>query len=197
MTLATRWRSPLLERPGAVGATGPDAGVAWHYGDPVAEQRALETGAAFVDLSHLGVVTVAGPDRLTLAALADHPAPGRAATTHALPRRWCSARTGTSSTPPPWWTTVSGRGWITEGAAAPALTAWLDAMRFMLRVEVADVTGAWAVLGDAVGREADDGLTRWRDPWPAVLPGGTRYGPPPEEHPGVGWSCGLGACAAR
>ncbi|TGJ95437.1 hypothetical protein DLJ96_12820, partial [Actinotalea fermentans ATCC 43279 = JCM 9966 = DSM 3133] len=57
--------SPLLSRPGAVAGSGPDAGVAWHYGDPTGEQRALGSGGAVVDLSHHGVVRVTGPDRLT------------------------------------------------------------------------------------------------------------------------------------
>ncbi|RHA43095.1 folate-binding protein, partial [Cellulomonas rhizosphaerae] len=53
-----RHDSPLLRRHGAVAGAGPDAGVAWHYGDPTAEQRALARGGAVVDQSHLGVVTV-------------------------------------------------------------------------------------------------------------------------------------------
>lgn len=44
---------------------GPDAGVPWHYGDPLGEQRALEAGRATVDLRHRGVFAVSGPDRLT------------------------------------------------------------------------------------------------------------------------------------
>src|SRR5690349_11270927 len=50
---------------GAVEGEGPDAGVAAHYGDPVREQRLLAEGLAVVDLSHRGVVTVTGPDRLS------------------------------------------------------------------------------------------------------------------------------------
>ncbi|HEX7590123.1 MAG TPA: folate-binding protein, partial [Demequinaceae bacterium] len=57
--------SPLLDLPGAVEGSGIDAGVAWHYGDPAGEQRALTEGRAFVDQSHLGVIAIAGPDRLT------------------------------------------------------------------------------------------------------------------------------------
>jgi hypothetical protein len=57
--------SPLLDRPGAVAGEGADAGVAAHYGDPMREQRLLAEGLAVVDLSHRGVVTVTGPDRLT------------------------------------------------------------------------------------------------------------------------------------
>ena len=60
-----RHSSPLLARRGAVRGSGPDDGVAWHYGDPTAEQRALSRGGAVVHQSHLGVVTVTGPDRLT------------------------------------------------------------------------------------------------------------------------------------
>ncbi|GHG64474.1 CAF17-like 4Fe-4S cluster assembly/insertion protein YgfZ [Streptomyces griseocarneus] len=58
-------KSPLLSLPGAVPAEGPDEGVAAHYGDLFREQRALADGSGFVDLSHRGVVTVTGPDRLS------------------------------------------------------------------------------------------------------------------------------------
>jgi tRNA-modifying protein YgfZ len=44
---------------------GPDAGAIWHYGDPLGEQRAAETGAALVDRSHRGVLTLTGADRRT------------------------------------------------------------------------------------------------------------------------------------
>jgi folate-binding protein YgfZ len=184
------WRSPLLDRPGAVAAAGPDAGVAWHYGDPVAEQRALEAGAAVVDLSHLGVVTVAGPDRLawltsiTSQQLADLP-PGTSTETLVLsPNGHVEHAAAVVDD--------GERTWlVTEGASASALAVWLDSMRFMMRVEVSDVTAAWAALGDVGGREPEGGSTWWRDPWPAVLPGGTRYGPAPEDHPGAGWSFGI------
>ncbi len=62
---AAAYRSPLLALPGAVAAQGPDAGVAWHYGDPVGEQRAAVRSAALLDLSNRGVLAVSGPDRLT------------------------------------------------------------------------------------------------------------------------------------
>ena len=48
-----------------VAETGPDVGVPWHYGDPMREQRLLTDGEGAVDLSHRGVVSVTGPDRLT------------------------------------------------------------------------------------------------------------------------------------
>ena len=43
---------------------GPDKGAIWHFGEPVKEQRALEAGTAWADLSHLSVVAVTGEDRL-------------------------------------------------------------------------------------------------------------------------------------
>ena len=57
--------SPLLSRPGAVAGEGVDAAVAAHYGDPLREQRLLVEGLAAVDLSHRGVLTITGPDRIS------------------------------------------------------------------------------------------------------------------------------------
>jgi tRNA-modifying protein YgfZ len=45
--------------------SGPDAGAVWHYGDPLGEQRAAETGAVLVDRSHRAVLTLTGDDRQT------------------------------------------------------------------------------------------------------------------------------------
>src|SRR5690349_1798877 len=57
--------SPLLHLPGAVAGSGIDAPVAAHYGSFNKEQRILEEGDGFVDLSQREVVRVSGPDRLT------------------------------------------------------------------------------------------------------------------------------------
>ena len=43
---------------------GPDKGAVWHLGEPTKEQRALEAGTAWADLSHLTIVAVGGVDRL-------------------------------------------------------------------------------------------------------------------------------------
>jgi folate-binding protein YgfZ len=43
---------------------GPDKGAVWHFGEPVKEQRALEAGTAWADLSHHNIIGVSGPDRL-------------------------------------------------------------------------------------------------------------------------------------
>lgn len=174
--------SPLLRRHGAVPATGPDAGVAWHYGDPTAEQRALTRGGAVVDQSHLGVVRVAGPDRLSwLHSITSQQIEG-------LPPRTSTELLVLS----PQGHVEHAAGVVDDGEAtwlltetAPELAAWLDRMRFMLRVEVADVTADWAALAEPVDAEGAEGEpVTWRDPWPATAPGGTRYGPADDVHPG-------------
>jgi len=43
---------------------GPDKGAVWHFGEPVKEQRALEAGTAWADLSHFNIVAVTAEDRL-------------------------------------------------------------------------------------------------------------------------------------
>jgi tRNA-modifying protein YgfZ len=137
--------SPLLGWPGAVPASWPDEGVAAHYGDPVKEQRAFDAGTGFTDRSSRGVVTVTGPDRLTwLHSLTsqklDQLAPGEAAQALILDpnghveHHLTLTDDGTTT-------------WIhTEPGAAAALAQFLDSMRFMLRVEVTDATGQYAVL---------------------------------------------------
>lgn len=57
--------SELLALAGAVEADAPDNGVAAHFGAWAHEQRRLEAGSGFVDLSNRDVVAVSGPDRLT------------------------------------------------------------------------------------------------------------------------------------
>ncbi|NDB07727.1 MAG: folate-binding protein, partial [Actinobacteria bacterium] len=45
--------------------SGPDKGATWHFGDVSKEAKALDSGAAWADLSHRAVIRVAGPERLT------------------------------------------------------------------------------------------------------------------------------------
>lgn len=60
-------KSRLLTVPDAVASPpgSPDEGLAWHYGDPLGEQRAALTGAAIVDRSTRFVIAVSGPERLS------------------------------------------------------------------------------------------------------------------------------------
>jgi folate-binding protein YgfZ len=167
--------SPLLTRPGAVEGGGADAQVASHYGDPFREQRLLAAGQAVVDLSNRGIVTVTGPDRLTWlntisSQLLLGLEPGQSSETLLL--------------------TVQGRieysahvlddgatTWlITEGPEAAPLTAYLERMKFMLRVEIEDATAAWAVIGSTRALpELGDDVRHWEDPWPTVAAGGFSY----------------------
>ncbi|NYJ77436.1 hypothetical protein HNR09_000847 [Nesterenkonia xinjiangensis] len=185
--------SPLMQRQGAVAAGREDSGVAAHYGDPTGEQRALEGGRAVVDLSHLAVVTVSGPDRLSwLSTLSSQQTaalqPGESSELLLLD--------------------ISGRiehdaaivddgetAWlITEAAHGPRLAGWLDSMKFMLQVEIVERTAEVAVLGSttALPQEAESAgvlPVRWEDPWPRLCEGAVSYAAVAEEdHPAVDWS---------
>ena len=163
--------SPLLARPGAVPAEGVDAGVAAHYGDPYAEQRALARSAGMVDRSSRGIVRITGADRLTwLHSLTtqdvERLAPGTAVQTLVLSphghveHHLTVADDGTAT-------------WIhVEPGTARALLAFLESMRFMLRVEPADVSGGFAVLTlmgparqDTAGELADVTTVAMSDPF--------------------------------
>jgi folate-binding protein YgfZ len=160
--------------PGAVVVPeGPDAGAVWHFGNPVAEQRALEAGRAVVELAR-GVLTVAGPDRgswlnsitsqnlLGLAA-------GESSETLVLDpsgRIEHAVRVVEDGE----------RLWlIVDRAEAAGLLDFLQKMRFMLRVEIEDVTDAWAVLGSTVPVFDAAAEAVWHDPWSHVALGGHQY----------------------
>ena len=183
--MTTALTSPLLGAPRAVAGEGVDAPVAAHYGDPMREQRLLVERLAVVDLSHRPVLTVTGADRLSwLHSLT---------TQHLL---GLPPRTSRESL------ILSPKGhvehdlhvvddgettWITtEPGAGEALLRWLDSMRFMLRVEVTDVSAAYAVLGEPHAAESLPGEPlAWRDPWPDLVGETAAYGPE-VGHPGVG-----------
>ncbi len=141
-------RSPLLDTPGAVAADTPDESVAAHYGDPYAEQRALASGAALVDRSNREVVRISGPDRLSwLNSLSsqklDVLAPGTPSQTLLLdPQGRVEHHLTLVDDGEAVWAHV-------EPGAAAELVAFLEKMRFMLRVEVADLTSDYAVISVA------------------------------------------------
>jgi tRNA-modifying protein YgfZ len=146
--------SPLLAVPGAVPADGPDAGVAAHYGDPFAEQRALSGALGVVDRSHRGVIRITGQDRLswlhslTTAAL-EKLAPGSSAEALVLsPNGHVEFHLTLTDDGSAIWAHV-------EAATAGPLAEFLRSMRFMLRVEPADVTSGYAVLTIMGRSEAD------------------------------------------
>ena len=142
-----------------VGERGPDAGVPWHYGDPMREQRELDQGRGAVDLSHRGVLTVTGPDRLSwLHSLTTQHlqslAPGQGVTALILsPQGHIEHALYGVDDGQTFWA-------HTEPRAAAAVVAWLDRMRFMMRVEVADRTEEFAVLWKAGGDHPSGLLAR-------------------------------------
>lgn len=124
---------------------GIDAGLAWHYGNPVAEGRAMADGLGVADLANRDIVEIEGPDRLTwLHALTtqhlESLAPGVATIALVL------APTGHIEH------VLHGvddgerfLAWTEPGHGA-ALVEWLERMRFMSRVEVRlqpDLRMAW------------------------------------------------------
>jgi folate-binding protein YgfZ len=124
---------------------GPDKGAVWHFGEPVKEQRALEAGTAWADLSHYSVISVSGVDRL----------------------KWLHDLTTqfVSDLQPGVWMPgmiLDAKGHVEyqfnlvdDGAAtflvldpgyANNLVEYLTKMKFMLRVDVADVSDTYVVL---------------------------------------------------
>jgi folate-binding protein YgfZ len=168
-TPAALWSNPLLNRSGAVAGEGVDAAVAAHYGDPLREQRLLTEGLAAVDLSHRGVVTIAGPDRLswlhsiTTQMLTGLPPRTSAETLVLSPKGHIEHDLHLVDDGQTTWATV-------EPGTAGALVAWLDSMRFMLRVEIRDVSADYAVLGEPLRSETLEGEPlAWSDPWPLLV----------------------------
>ncbi len=150
---------------------GPDAGAIWHCGEPSKEQRVLEEGSAWADLSHHEIISISGEDRLTwLHSLTTQFLENLTANT------WISALIldpqghiehqfnlvddGTTT-----WLTLD------PGRAAPLL-AHLQKMKFMMRVDIRDVSDEYALL--RLPGETDDlggpysivprsELTQWRN----------------------------------
>lgn len=138
-------KSPLLSLPGAVPAEGRDEGVAAHYGDLFREQRALADGTGLVDLSHRGVVTVTGSDRLAwlhllLTQHVSELAPGQA--TEAL------ILTANGHIEHALYLVDDGETvWAhVEPDTQGELVAYLESMKFFYQVEVADRTEDFAVV---------------------------------------------------
>ena len=132
--------SPLLDLPGAVAGNGIDAAVAAHYGSFNGEQRTLESGEGFVDLSHRDVVRLTGPDRLTWL---------HSITTQYFEGLQPGIRTSALILSPQGHIEHGFVGYDdgeaftahTEPGAAAALIAWLERMKFFNQVEITHETG--------------------------------------------------------
>jgi tRNA-modifying protein YgfZ len=138
-------KSPLLAEPGAVEADGPDVGLASHYGDPYAEQRAITRGWGVVDTSNRGVVRISGADRLswlhslTTQHLESLQPEASAEALVLSPQGHIEHHLVLTDDGEATWAYV-------EPGTAQALIQFLTSMKFMLRVEAQDVTAEYAVL---------------------------------------------------
>ncbi len=137
--------SPLLTVAGAVPAGGPDAGVAAHYGDPFGEQRALVGTWGVVDQSHRGVLRITGADRLswlhslTTQHLEQLPAGASGEALVLSPQGHVEHHLTLTDGGEATWVHV-------EPGTAERLADFLTSMKFMLRVDVEDVSAECAVL---------------------------------------------------
>jgi tRNA-modifying protein YgfZ len=163
--------SPLLSRPGAVAVEGGT--IAAHYGDPLREQRTLAERAGLVDRGDRDVVVVPGADRLSWL---------HSLTSQHLDRLADASGSEALVLSPQGHvehhlvlTELAGTTWAdVEPGTGAELVAFLDRMRFLLRVEPALVTDRWAVLS-LVGPDAADVLAAAQLPAPdgvAPLDGG-------------------------
>ncbi|MGO1538045.1 MAG: CAF17-like 4Fe-4S cluster assembly/insertion protein YgfZ [Leucobacter sp.] len=182
----------FLSLPGAIATDGYD--VAAHYGSPLPEQRALETGDAVVDLEHRGIVTVSGVDRLSwLHSMTSQQlvglAPGVGIETLLLDAngRIEQAIRVVDDGEQTWLLVDEGK--------SEALEAFLRRMRFAMRVEVRDVSAEYSAVavfdaehGSALSalRGLGTAVAEWRDPWAAISAGGVQYSR--GEHPAAAWS---------
>jgi folate-binding protein YgfZ len=125
--------------------SGPDKGAIWHFGEPNQEQKALAAANAWADLSHRGVISISGKDRLTWL---------HALTTQHVEKleagKWVEALI----------LDVQGHvidqlflvddgstTWLhTENSRTNEILDYLNKMKFMLEVEVKDQSDYYAVL---------------------------------------------------
>jgi len=124
---------------------GPDKGAIWHFGEPNKEQKELAAGAGWADLSHRAVISISGKDRLTWL---------HALTTQHLENLtagdWKDALIldAQGHIVEQLFLVDDGRiTWIhTEAERVAPLIEYLEKMKFMLDVEVADQSNDYAVL---------------------------------------------------
>jgi len=124
---------------------GPDKGAVWHFGEPVKEQRALEAGTAWADLSHHNIIAVSGADRLkwlhdlTTQFVSD-----------LQPGVWMPNMILDAKGHIEFQFNLVDDGTITFLVLDPGyseqLIEYLTKMKFMLRVEVKDASDEYAVL---------------------------------------------------
>jgi folate-binding protein YgfZ len=155
------------------------------FSNPLIEQRKLAEGEAAVDLGERGIITVTGPDRLDwlhslLSQNLKNLKPGQSAEALLLDPNGHIQQVIH-------FLDDGEKSWlIVEAEQREALFKWLTKMVFRMKVELADRSGDFVVIGrlvrgDNPKPELDQAATSngvnltWVDPWPGVVTGGFRY----------------------
>ncbi len=139
-----------------------DSSVAWHFGDPFAEQRNLIAGVGSVDQSHRGVISISGPDAKTFL---------NSLTTQEL----LSLQNGDSAIS----LDLNPQGFVlnelhviadgnslwltTESNAKESLLNYLYKMKFRSQIEIVDETENFAVVWQSIKSKHEKYLT-WVSP---------------------------------
>ena len=124
---------------------GLDIGAIWHLGEPSQESRSLHEGTGWAELSHLEIVRISGPDRLTwLHSLTTQFLENLASNIYTsvlildpqghIEHQFVLVDDGESA-----WLILDPK------RAAPLLTH-LQKMKFMMRVEIQDISAEYLVL---------------------------------------------------
>lgn len=143
----------------------PDEAVAWHYGNPFQEQRLLFESEGRIDMSHKGVLNVAGQDRLTYinsltTQLLLDLKPGESSLTLNLnPQGFVVDELHVIDDGEDLWV-------ITEPNTKDDLLQYLQKMKFLMKVEISDVSNDWAVVFENSSALHNQYLT-WINPFPS------------------------------
>lgn len=135
--------------------SGLDKGAIWHFGEVAREQRALAEGKAWADLSHRSVISISGEDRLSWL---------HSLTTQHLeklePGIWKEALILDPQGHIEYQFFLVDDGERTflhlDSEYVTPLLAYLEKMKFMLRVQVDDLSDQYAIL-KAPGKTDDIG----------------------------------------
>jgi len=134
---------------------GIDKGAIWHFGEVAKEQRALAEGKAWADLSHRSVIAISGEDRLMWL---------HSLTTQHL-EKLVAGEWKEALILDPQGHVEQQLFLVDDGATTfihldhekvPSLLDYLQKMKFMLRVDVTDVSNEYAIMKapgktDAIG----------------------------------------------
>lgn len=183
--------SPLLSLLSAVNADDLDQGVAAHYVAPFPEQRALDAGEAFTDLSNRDIVELHGPDRLKLLNLLTTQAvealePAQSTELMILsPTGHIESVAGVLEDGQSTWL-------LADVGAGERICEFLMSMKFMMDVDsrirpdvvMVGAYGDGRAALSAVALQANGGAPLiWDDPWPVTAAFGATYGPVDADHP--------------